>query len=150
MLWIPFILDYFIERLQQVRYRIYLSSALMLVFISSLGGIFNFGYSKAYLYNAGNWLATHVPSQVELYTNDYQLMYYSQYFGHTLFTKFLDYSDVNQLNNNGWKKFDYLAIRVNKKEATKVTQVLQQIPLMPIQVFKNERGDAVLIYKIKT
>ena len=56
--------------------------------LSALGGIVDFGYSKAYIHTAGDWLAAHVPAKATLYANDYQLMYYSQHFGKRLFETF--------------------------------------------------------------
>ena len=150
MLWIPFALDHLIQQSKNNRYRIFLASILLGMILSSLGGIFDFGYSKKYLYDAGNWLALSVPNEATLYTNDYQLMYYSKHFDrYSLFEKFRTYEDMNTIAKGQWKQFDYLAIRINKKQKANQLLISKEISREPIKIFSNERGDQVLIYNIR-
>ena len=46
-----------------------------------------------------------------------------------------------------WKQYDYIALRFDKKQAVKMTAVSSKIPLVPVRIFSNQRGDQVLIYK---
>src|SRR5262249_12863607 len=81
MLWVPFALDKLIQAWQSKEAPAWLMPfVLSLLLITSLGGIFDFGYSKAYMRRAGDWLAENVPPTATLYSNDYQIMYYSQHF----------------------------------------------------------------------
>ncbi|HEX4044411.1 MAG TPA: hypothetical protein VHZ76_01930 [Gammaproteobacteria bacterium] len=148
LLQVPFALHTLINQWSQLRYRLALFFVAGAILFSALAGWLQWGYSKAYIADAGQWLATQVPAHANLYANDYQLMYYSQHFGGaTLFKKVREYSDVRALSDEKWRHYDYLAVRINKKEANVWTAVLQDIPLVPVQVFSNERGDKVVIYK---
>lgn len=148
MFWVPFAVDDMLRKWQSKRYPILFPFVVLFIFISSLGGIVSFGYSKAYIRYAGDWLAEHVPAQATLYVNDYQLMYYSQHFGDSIFQKNRLYADMNVIANEQWKQYDYLALRFDKKEKEKMALVLHEIPLQPIQTFTNQRGDQINIYKV--
>ncbi len=152
MMWLPFALDDLLRR-----FRLYFTVqkiyglfpvVIALVIISSLGGIFDFGYSKTYIRNAGEWLAQNAPESSAIYSNDYQVMYYSKHFESTIFKKSQEYADISMIQNNGWKKFDYVVLQFSKKELDKDPIVLQEIAMKPVQVFANKRGDQVSIYKI--
>lgn len=144
MTWVPFALDY----LLQTRRKFLFSLLVLLILLSSLGGIFEFGYSKKYLAEAGQWLEANTPANATIYSNDYQVMYYSNHFGNDIFAKANLYSkDTTLLIKNNWKQFDYIAIRINKQDAGNVHQL---IPLKPIISFANKRGDKVIIFKSKS
>lgn len=148
MLFVPFALQDLLSRWHNKRYRIFLCIAVCCMLISSLGGVFEFGYSKAYVRDAGNWLAKNVPASASLYANEYQLMYYSKHFDNKiLYEKHVLFRASTAISNNKWKQYDYLAIRVGKKESHGFADVLQEINLKPIKVFSNKRGDQVVIYK---
>ena len=143
MLWIPFALHYLME---QYRERKWLSEiALALILLSSLGGIFHFGYSKMYIRNAGEWISQNVPPQSKLYSNDYQLKYYSNHFGNELFAKDTDFSILKTLQ---WQQYDYLALRVSKQDPEISSWIEKEIQMSPMKVFANRRGDEVVIYKV--
>ncbi|OGT52687.1 MAG: hypothetical protein A3E84_02675 [Gammaproteobacteria bacterium RIFCSPHIGHO2_12_FULL_42_13] len=150
MLWVPFALDYLIQQRRtnaRVVLRGFLPFAALLIIISALGGIFDFGYSKLYIHDAGNWLAGNVPKTARLYSNDSQVMYYSQHFGEEIFYKAREYADSHGVEQGEWTKYDFLAIRTNKKELSDPSSVLYRLPT-PIKVFANKRGDQVRIYQI--
>lgn len=149
MLWIPFALDHLIQKSTTLRYRVCLCLTVLFIFISALGGIFDFGYSKSYIRFAGNWLAANVPQNVSLYANDYQLMYYSEHFGEDIFVKLPSYSKIDTIAQGKWKQYDYIALRLNKHESGETAAVLQEINLTPVQDFSNKRGDRVVIYKVR-
>ncbi len=142
MLWVPFALE---DLYQRIRLHWIFYVALSLIVLTSLGGIFDFGYSKQYINDAGVWLAENVPAQAALYSNDEQVMYYSKHFGNDIFVKSREYSDsAVALSQDKWKQYDYLALRLNKN----TDQIQNQINVSPVQVFKNKRGDQVIIYKV--
>ncbi|MCC2666446.1 MAG: hypothetical protein K0R24_2376 [Gammaproteobacteria bacterium] len=131
MLWIPFTLHDFLQQWPQRKWPLIVASVF--IFIASLGGLFDFGYSKQYVREAGQWLENHVPKNAKLYSNDLQLMYYSNHFGNQLFIK----STLRKYHD-----YDYIALRGNQKSS-----FFQEIKLIPIQIFQNKRGDQVRIYR---
>lgn len=143
MLWVPFALDNLWQ--QWSTKKISLMLILALIFIFSLSGIFDFGYSKKYISDAGKWLETHVPANASLYSNDYQVMYYSKHFGNDIFIKAHEFLTQNAIADDKWKQFNYLALRFNKNAKENNTQKLGR----PVQVFANKRGDEVSIYKVQ-
>lgn len=144
LIWAPFALENLSQ--QWVKRRWPLSMVLFLILISALSGIFDFGYSKAYIRDAGYWLEMNMPKTAKFYSNDYQLMYYSHYFGESLFTKAQEFSANNPLENNTWKQYDYLALRFNKKDLP--PKAIKELG-SPLITFVNKRGDAVSIYQIR-
>lgn len=150
MVWVPFILNTLAERAKQSnKHRFVCVIVWICIFISALGGIFEFGYSKAYIRNAGRWLATNVPSSASIYTNDLQIMYYSNHFGTQIFTLPRDFTQLTTIQHARWKKFDYLALRLNNKSDAAANAILKNIHLLPVEVYTNNRGDRVVIYKVR-
>lgn len=146
MLAVPFALDRLIVEWKMPKHRQWVMPVVfLLVIASSLGGIFDFGYSKLYMRNAGDWLAENVPANATLYCNDYQIMYYSQHFGNDIFQKVKEYSEVKVLTNSRWKAYNYVALRVSKKTEGDVLHAIKQ---EPVRIFENSRGDQIRIYKI--
>jgi hypothetical protein len=135
MIWVPYALDHLIGKSTQVRYRTALYTVSLLVLVSAVGGMFDFGHSKLYIRQAGNWLAVNVPSNAKLYVNDPQLMYYSEH-NRDVFFKVIK----NPLGE--WQQYDYIALRLRQGEK-------QTLPLSSVAEFANKRGDNVVIYKIK-
>ncbi len=133
MLWVPFALAAILSQWQSRKWIVIIVATLLA--FSSIGGLVEFGYSKRYIRDAGNWLQQHVPANAKLYTNDFLIKYYSKHFGNDIFANISDAKiDV--------ENYDYIAIRQNKKN-----KKTQQIPLEPIQTFQNSRGDQVIIYR---
>ena len=150
MLCVPFALDHLIKSRASLRSRLFLLFVALMMAISAVGGIFDFGYSKAYIRQAGDWLAQNVPGEANLYANDRSLMYYSNHYGYSLFEQADRQSDIDSIAHGNWKKYDYVALRLNKKEEGKTAALLQEIPFSPIHVFNNKRGDRVVIYRINS
>lgn len=149
MLWVPFALNHLMERAILLRYRLSLGLSIFIMLIFSFGSIFDFGYSKSYISSSGNWLAQHIPSKASLYANDFQLMYYSNHFGNSIFTKVRDYVQLDSIANGKWKQYDYLAIRLSHRYPNKWLKILSEMHMKPIRVFSNKRGDRVEIYRVK-
>jgi MFS family permease len=150
MLWVPFALAHLMQQWDRRKWPFVL--VMLFIIFSSLGGIFDFGYSKQYVRDAGEWLALHVPSKALVYSNDLQLMYYSKHFGsQQLFIQAEAFSHPEALAQSAWKKYDYLAVRVDQKQLSSAAGILHEIQKteVPIQVFRNKRGDQVRIYRRK-
>ena len=91
MLWVPYGLDKLLRKSHRRHYRTAFTVAMVWVIAASLGGIFDFGYSKVYICEAGECLANNVPASTPVYANNVQLMYYSHLFGNHLFEKQMQY-----------------------------------------------------------
>lgn len=149
LLWIPFALEDLLQKWKSWQHRILLLLCIIIIFSSAASSVIHFGPSKVYIRSAGNWIAGHVPKEAKLYVNDFQLMYYTQHFGMDIFKIYNSWSSVNNVIHQGWKNYDYLAIRLNHGSQGEITKVLQEIkPLKPVQVFHNTRGDSIIIYRI--
>lgn len=147
MLWLPFALLYLLEQWRVRKWPMVLT--LVLIIMTGLGGIVEFGYSKKYIYDAGFWLSKNIPKEATLYTNDFQVMYYSEHFGNQIFSegKALIRQGVKKtLADNKWKQYDYLALRFTKKDILNNFEMMKQINWKPIIVFANKRGDQVQIF----
>lgn len=149
MVWVPFVLEYFYVRIYKLRYRLILPVTMICIVCSALGGIFEFGYSKQYILQAGQWLQANVAQADKLYANDYQLRYYSHHFGENVFPKRLVDLDALTIPANEWKQYDYIALRINKRDKKRYVPLLNHFAFSKVASFNNKRGDAVLIFKTK-
>jgi hypothetical protein len=147
MLWVPFALDHLIETRRRIKWL--LPTTISLMVLTALGGIFDFGYSKAYVRDSGEWLAIHAPQSAKIYSNDLQVMYYSKHFGDDLFIQSNQFASIAQLNNQAWKNFDYIALHLYAKNKAQNVSITNAITLTPANVFANKRGDQVIIYQVK-
>jgi hypothetical protein len=147
MLWVPFALEDLLQKWSRKKWPVIV--AIFFIFISSVGGIVKFGYSKHYIHDAGVWLAKNTPPEAKIYSNDSIVMYYSQRFGSALFEKNQEFKDPQVIALGNWKKYDYLALRINKKTAKNDSKDFIEINKQhPLVIFANERGDEVRIYKV--
>ena len=149
MLWVPFALERLWVQAAHLRAaRIGLATTAIAILITSLGGIFHFGYSKSYIHDAGTWIANNVPENASIYLNDYQLMYYSKHYRQDFFNTATRYTHTDTLSNGQWKQYDYLALRIGKHDYDKNLAVLQELRTSPTKEFTNERGDKIVIYNV--
>lgn len=143
MLWMPFALDYLWRQQKKIFY-----FAIVAMCVVGIGGIHSFGYSKSYLYDAGNWMASNIPQEATIFTNDATVMYYSNHFGFDLFNTFNQYQNLSTIENGQWKKYNYLALRLSNQENS-WTKIAETVTLKPIKIFRNKRNDRVAIYKVE-
>lgn len=143
----PFVLAELYTHRHVQKAKTLLSLFAFLILISALGGIFDFGYSKSYIHEAGDWLNNHVPKNARLYANDIQLMYYSQHFDKGIFAAERSNGNLTVLNT-AWQQYDYLALRLDKHSANTAETILKQIPKTKVSQFSNKRGDTVVIYSV--
>lgn len=146
MLWIPFTLEYTFQQWHKKKWPLVLS--LFLMGLYGMSGIFHLTDSKQYLREAGDWLNTHAPRTASIYSNDYQIMYYSHHFGNNIFIEHERFADLQALQDGQWKKYDYLAIRLNEKTLPQATIIMNEIHASPIMVFTGKHNkDQVRIYQ---
>lgn len=143
MMWVPFGLANLCNAWPKRRFLVV--GLVALIFVFSIGGIVDLGYSKRYIRDAGHWLEENVPATASLYSNDEQLLYYSHHYGDDFFVKLKEFSKINIIADKAWNHYDYIAIRMNKRGVSIAElQALGQ----PIQEFANKRGDKINIYKV--
>jgi hypothetical protein len=147
MVWVPFALDKLWQ--QTTEKRIWFSIATAAILLSAAVGIISFGYSKNYLHEAGTWVAKNVPEKAAVYVNDYQLMYYTERYRQDFFPTIERYTRTDTLSQGKWKQYDYLALRIGKHDHERQLAFLQKLSLSPAKEFVNERGDKVVIYKVR-
>jgi hypothetical protein len=147
MCYVPFALDHLWQRRAQFSYRVSLFIVAFFIFISSLGGIFEFGPSKSYIHEAGNWIDQNVPKTASLYANDFQLMYYTRHYPDDLFKKWPEFLGMDIAKNPNWKSYQFVALRLSHRDD--INKMKSHFPFYPIKIFMNNHGDQVIIYQIK-
>ncbi len=83
MVWVPFALNDLITQWNKKRWLCIFVLLAMLYY--ALGGLIDFGYSKRYIRQAADWAAQHVSAADKLYSNEIQLLFYSQQSGFSMF-----------------------------------------------------------------
>lgn len=145
MLWVPFALN-------KIRSKSIFLVLLLVIFLSTAGTIFTVKDRKAFIREAGEWLAANVPMTKSLYVDDQQLMYYSQHFNMDIYKLVDRYQNNDVLSHGGWKQFDYVALVIGDGQTAhdkKIKAVINEFTFPPFREFVNAKGDKVVIYKIK-
>lgn len=150
MLWLPFAVNDLFKKYKSLPHRLFLIIIAIVFFASALGGIVEFGRSKFFIRTAGTWIANEVPNEAKLYSNDFQLMYYSNHFNKNLFQTSPSYLQVKDFTNGKWKQYDYLALRLSgKKEGEQVAILLSELTnVTPMKIFSDKQGNRIAVYKI--
>jgi hypothetical protein len=149
MIWVPFAINDLIKKWPSMRHRIFLGLVAILFFVSALSSVVEFGRSKYFVRAAGTWIATEVPANASLYVNDFQLMYYTQHFGMKIFEVLPVYLQENNMTGGKWKQYDYIALRLRKKENGQFADLLKEFSGMtPMKIFSDKHGNRVAVYKL--
>lgn len=152
MLYVPFALRHLFAARRTHHMRITWYVVLVAIAIASAGGIIDFGYSKAYIHDAGVWVDKHVPKSAKLYANDIQFMYYANHYGDNIFVRADEFTKqagpISAFTPAHWRQYDYVALRIDQKQAEQITPIIAKMQLQPIQHFSNKRGDRVVIYQV--
>lgn len=149
MFWVPFALNDLIEKWPSMRHRIFLIFMALVFLITALSGVIEFGRSKFYIRTAGEWMETGIPANAKLYTNDYQLMYYSKHFGMHIFEVLPSYMQVDNVTQGKWKNYDYLALRLRKHGNDSISPLLNELQnRLPIKIFNDKQGNRIAVYQI--
>lgn len=146
MFWIPFALDHLMQQWPQRKWPLVMAAFFMLA--SGVSGVVQFGHSKKYIHDAGDWLSHNTPKAAAIYSNDYQILYYSQHFGNAIFSKQHAYSNLSVLHDGRWKEYDYLALSLNEKTLKTEANLLKELGDAPVVVFRSKHSeDQVRIYQ---
>lgn len=147
MLWVPFSLEKLYSHWQQRRTAAIKSwlfpMIVLLMAVFALGGIVRFGYSKAYITEAGQWVKTNTPAQAKLYSNSTPLLFYAERLDQNGHRYYLNPPPVQELTQEKMQQYDYLAIWYTKTEGNNLVPPKNW---QTIKIFRNKRGDKVIIY----
>ncbi len=120
----------------------------VLVFMA-VDGLTSFGPSKSYLKEAGLWLRENTTSEALVYSDEARLVYYADK-KHSVWNRPFDWSETTRVITDGsWKNYDYLALALSRKRPEHEKWLLEKLDLQPTRTFKNNRGDQVLIFKVR-
>lgn len=125
---------------------------VMLYFLlNAIASFGQFGTSKTYLVNAGEWIAKHTPADARVYTNDPQLAYYAQRNGTNYPQDFPDQNWLPRLQTQKLSDYNYVAVVIRHNEnLLSESQLIQMAGQKPIQVFHNRRDDKAYIFQTAT
>ncbi len=155
--WLPFSLNRLYEHYQRKHDSItgrhwFFPTLLLLLIVIALGGIVRFGYSKAYIQQAGVWLNHNTAVNTKLYSNSKEVCFYAA----------ANNEDAIRLNNQDQQAlttallnpcaYDWLAIRLNRNDDALKHDVIIKNFLNTHQskiIFNNKRQDVVLIYNMQ-
>lgn len=145
-LWLPFALNQLAKTCLEKWQRFAYVFALFLIVLSSMGVILNRGPSKAYVREAGDWLAVNIPKEASLFVNDGQLMYYARHDGLDMFLKLHTMNDPSALSEGQWRHYEYIALRV-RGDDTRWSAAAVAMNKEPVRTYSGPHGDTILIYK---
>ena len=114
----------------------------------SIDGLVSTGASKGYLRDAGQWIGTlNKNSGASLFTNNQFVSFYANSRGGKRIKEPSFDSVLNKIRTGELQKFDLLAIQISRKKTYEETALLKTIQIEPMRVFKNNKGDSVLVFK---
>lgn len=143
----PFSLDY-IFRAKKLKTWILILLITWLIAVT-IDGLGNFGTSKTYIVNAGQWLDKNTPVSSLVYSNDPQLVYYAHRRGMEYPQDFVPrHNLLNDIKKHNLQQYNYLAVTISHKTPMIEQQLLLLLNKPPLKIFVNSRGDKVLIYQL--
>lgn len=152
MLWLPATLVDLLATIRQHHgswsgKKCFMLISILALLLAAIGGIVRFGYSKAYITQAGLWLQHNTPTTITLYSNSPEVLYYAKR-EHANWQALVNQAaPLISLDSNQWQKYDYLAIRINHKDSISAQDIIKELHRHPIKIFANTRQDQVLIFK---
>lgn len=147
LLWVPFALDHLLRDRSEKRLRYAAFFVMGVFFASSFGVVMNTGTSKIFVRDAGNWLASNLPHDAKLYSNDLQLAYYSRHYGDKIYSEMGVNRNVDAALQHHLQEYDYAALRSNIKDQ-RVAEWMRMQHARVIKEFRNKHGDNVVIYQV--
>jgi hypothetical protein len=147
----PFALNYLYQKHLVKFMHKYPRSGFLLVILVIIAlflrGLVNFGYSHAYVKDAGQWIDTHTPRTATFYTNSVQLSFYANRPGIAWDEVATAQPAVEVLANLRWQQYDYIGLALRGRNQPLHDKVLASLPMKPIAKFSNKRGDTVYLFK---
>jgi len=149
---LPFLLQLAYQQLQKKAFSPIQANIVkittVLFIILTLDSLISTGASKAYLKDAGQWIAASNKNQdISLFTNDQFVSFYSGHQNGKRIREPRFKAVIQKINNGKLNQFDLLAIQVSRKNTTGVSTLLNSLKTKPVKIFNNRKGDSVLIFK---
>ena len=119
----------------------------VLFVVLTLDGLVSIGASKEYLKDAGQWVtASHKNQEVSLFTNNQFVSFYAAQQNGKRIKEPSFNTVLHKIKKGSLKKFDLLAIQVSRKNPSGKSSLIEAFGTKPVKVFKNSKGDCVLIF----
>lgn len=145
LLWVPPGLLWIYEKTRSEKQWLF-SSILIFIIGITIVSLYHSGTSKAYIKEAGNWVHENLPEKALIYSNSPQLKFYIDRPFVTYQNNISDKNIQSVLQNAKMQNYAYLVFQVNATNVVLKNQLNQLLP-QPIKVFRNERGDTVLVFR---
>lgn len=155
--WLPFVLVHLYDQYRTKATGLtgqfwFFPTLVFILSITALGGVVRFGYSKAYITEAGQWLAQHTSANSRLYTNSKTVAFYAA--EHNENSVRLAHQDLQAIHTalQNPCHYDWLALWITRNDAG-----LLQDPVVadfmrqhvPQHAFRNRRQDVVDLYDMR-
>ncbi|NIO43126.1 MAG: hypothetical protein GTO41_25000 [Burkholderiales bacterium] len=118
-----------------------------LLLISGLDGLYS-PTQKGHIKDAGLWVRANTVPTSTLFSNDPLVLYYAKKSLGPPYTRYNWQQTLDLITSKGWVSYDYLALRLKRKDSEKEASLVTQIGSAPITSFANRKGDKVLIFKV--
>jgi hypothetical protein len=122
---------------------------ILLCSTAAVDGTISFGHTKTYLKDAAQWIQENTPVNAIVYSSNLQVDYYAHRQGRHWNDNFTDEQALSDLSNQGWRKYDFIAMRVRGNNPELRQQMAEIIPTNPIFKTTNERGDGVWVFDVR-
>jgi hypothetical protein len=149
---LPFLAQYIYQKFRNKeltqRHLKIVTATIVFFTVLTIDGLISTGASKKYLKDAGEWVSSSQQEhQTSLFTNNQFVSFYSGSQNGKRIRKPSFDNVLGKLKKGQLKKFDLLAIQISRKNINGESALLNAITTKPIKVFKNNKGDSVLIFK---
>jgi hypothetical protein len=154
LLWAPFSLQSIFADWRQKKSgyagKPWLFPALIIALaIMLLSGIQRFGYSKAYITDAGLWLKNNTPTSASVYSNRQEVLFYAERTPVRFGQPGNNLSPQQIITSKVWRHFDYLALAVAHDEQSAPAAIIALMGKEPLHIFSNKRKDTIFIFKLR-
>lgn len=140
LLFAPFSLEQLYVRFKHKHYKTILYPVVMiLIIILAVHGLNRSHYSKAYITEAGKWIATHTPLSSSVYSNDKVILYYSNHEGYYADHETLKYA-IQKSNS-----YNIIVLRLSANDTNTLAQFVA-LYQQPIKTFKDSRDQVIFIF----
>lgn len=122
----------------------------VLLIVGGIDGMTSFGDTKVHLKQAGAWLKENTTDDTRIYLNDSIVEFYARHAvgrrrSLTSWKKTLKLADTPKK----LAKYKYVAFRFRRREADRAEELIARLQMEPVQTFRSQRGDQVLIFKVE-
>lgn len=121
--------------------------ACVLLVLTALDGVYE-PTDKDYLKEAGLWIKQNAPAEATLFSSDQLILWYSGRGGHERPARYAWDSVLDLVRSPRLLQYDYLAVRLKRKESDHERSLVAVLGKPPDAVFENRHGDKALIFTL--